>query len=105
MASKDMTLEDRLQAAAKTKQPRAEDRLARLYKRENEILDDVKGTWDTLKRLMSKIRSDGVKENVDKLGGLFEMLERSREAIKLECRVLRLGIEPVQNLQHSTKRS
>lgn len=44
MASKDMSLEDRLQAAAKTKQPKAEDRLARLYKRENEICNGVIAT-------------------------------------------------------------
>lgn len=40
---------------------------------------------------MNKIRSDGVKENVDKLGGLLEMLVRSGEAVRSGCREMFAG--------------
>lgn len=83
---KKMSLEDKLLTSGKTKQTEPEDRLTRLIKRENEVVQEIKTTFDLLKSLMARVRTEGVKEQVEKMGTLLDELIRKRGEIKLEHR-------------------
>lgn len=86
VATTEMSLEARLQAASKTKQPSMEGRLIRLYRRESEVLEEFRGILDALKGQIIRVKTDGVKNNVEKLAALFDELMRSRAYINAECR-------------------
>lgn len=88
---KKMSLESKLLATSRTKQADPEDRLARLTKRENEVIQDIKAVLDALKPLMVRVKMDGVREQVEKMGTLFEELLKKRSEIKSEYRVIRAG--------------
>lgn len=81
-----MSFEARLQTGFKTRPPTAEDGLSNLYKRELDIIGDVKITLEVFKGLIVRVKTDGVKDSVGKLTVQFDSLLRSREDIKSECR-------------------
>lgn len=83
-----MSLEAKLQLSSKTKTPNPEDHLARLFKRKNEVILEVQGTLEVLKGLMTRVKTDEVKDNVNKLTPLFDVLVNSRNDIKAECRTM-----------------
>lgn len=87
----DMLLEAKLQASSKTKLPNQEDRLARYVKWENEVIVEVGGTLDMLKGLMARVKTDGVKDSVDRLTSLFDVLLKNRDEIKSEYRTIVVG--------------
>lgn len=84
-----MSLENKLLASAKTKQTEPEDRLTRLIKRENEVVQEIKSTFDLLKTLMARVKTEVVKEQVEKMSTLLDELIRKRGEIKLEHRVIK----------------
>lgn len=86
-----MALEDKLLASAKTKQTEPEDRLTRLLKRENDVVQELKATLDFLKTLMVRVKTEGVKEQVERMGALLDELCRKRAEIKSEQRVVKAG--------------
>lgn len=85
---KTVSLEAKLHAASK---PRMEDRLTRLFKRETDIIAEAKATLESLKSLMPRVKPDGVKDGVEQLGALFDMLMKSRDDIRSECRAMVTG--------------
>lgn len=86
-----MSLENKLLASSKTKQVDPEDRLARLIKRENEVVQEIMATFDLLKSLMGRVKTKGVKEQVEMMGTLLDELIRKRAEIKSEHRVIKAG--------------
>lgn len=82
----EMSPEAKLQATSKTKPPNVEDRLTRLFKRESEVINEARRTLGVLKGFMTRVKTDGVKDSVDKLIGLFDVLVRCRNGIKSEYR-------------------
>lgn len=87
-ARKTASLEAKLHAASK---PRMEDRLTRLFKRETDTIAEAKATLESLKSLVLRVKTDGVKDGVEKLGALFDMLMKSRDEIRSECRAMVSG--------------
>lgn len=87
--SKMTSLEAKLHSSKKS--PTVEDRLTKLLRRETDIVAELKKTMDVLKSLIMRVKTEGVKDAVDKLGGLFEVLSRSREEVRSECRAAVAG--------------
>lgn len=61
--------------------------LPNYHKRETMIIGEIRGTLDSLKGKMSKVTTDSIRDNVEKLSGLFDALVRSRDNIKSEFRI------------------
>lgn len=83
----DMSLEARLQASAKCNSPTPVDRLTRLNRKEIEIIGDIRGTLEHLKTIMARVKTEGVKEDIDKLMTQFDLLVKSRYEVNEEHRV------------------
>lgn len=81
------SLEARLLAASKTKPASADNRLTKLYRHEADLLGEVRGILDSLKSQMIRVKTEGVRENVEKITALFDVLVKSRDDIKAEYRV------------------
>lgn len=81
------SLEAKLQSSSKINMHNADERLSKLYKRESDIEGEVKVNLGTLKGLMARVKTDGVKDCVKKLATLIDALLRSREEIRSESRV------------------
>lgn len=86
MSSK-IKLENRLQAS-RNKNVTTEDRMTKCYMREDDVIAEVKATLETLKGAMIRVKTDGVKTNVDRLAVMIETLIRNRDETKAECRAL-----------------
>lgn len=82
------SLETKLLASSKAGGFKQDDRLTRLYKRENEIFGDARGVLEHLKSIVVRVKTDGVKEDVDKLVALFESLVYTRKDIRMEYRTV-----------------
>lgn len=85
---KAMSLEARLQASSKTK---PENRLTKLMKREVEVIAEFKTSMERLKALMPRVKTEGIRDCVDELGALSEMLYKSRDEVRSEYRSLVAG--------------
>lgn len=83
----DMSLEARLRASARSNSLTQDDRLTRLDRKENEIIGDIRGTLEHLKTIMARVKTEGVKDDIDKLMTHFELLVKSRHEVKAEYRV------------------
>lgn len=90
-STSDKSLEAKLLGAALPKSPSQDDRLAKLTKHENEILRDVHGTMEHLKSIVPRVKTEGVRDDVDKLSLLLELLVKSRSEIKAEYRTMVVG--------------
>lgn len=56
-----LSLEARLHTSSKSRPATTEDRLSKLYKRESDIIGELKITLDALKEIMFRVRTEGVK--------------------------------------------
>lgn len=68
-----------------------EDRLSKLYKREADMIGELKRRLEALKGIIVRVKTEGVKDGVEKLNTQFDVLVKSREAIRSECKFRMAG--------------